>query len=167
VTAQRNRISIMADPIRPHLARTLDWHDAHVGFDEAIAAIPFEAQGRRAAGFPHTCWELLEHMRLAQVDILDFCIDPAYEERRFPDDYWPESAAPPSAASWKKSADAFRADRERLKRLVTDVNVDLLAPFPHGSGQTLLREVLLVIDHNAYHLGQLVALRRALGAWEG
>jgi hypothetical protein len=157
----------MADPLRLHLARALDWRDAHADFDAAVSGLPFEVQGRRAVGFPHTCWELLEHLRLAQADILDFCIDPAYEERSFPDDYWPASPAPPSASAWKASADAFRADRERLKRLVADADVDLFAPFPHGSGQTLLREALLVIDHNAYHLGQLVALRRALGAWDG
>jgi uncharacterized damage-inducible protein DinB len=154
----------MKDALRDHLQRALDWGDAHASVDRAISGLPFEAQGTRAVGFPHTCWQLLEHLRLAQRDILDFCINPAYEERTFPDDYWPGTAAP-SRGAWKKSSDAFRADLGHLKRLAADETTDLLAPIAHGSGQTILRELLLVIDHNAYHLGQLVALRRALGHW--
>jgi uncharacterized damage-inducible protein DinB len=103
---------------------------------------------------------------LAQADILDFCRNPGYKEGKWPDDYWPPSAAPPSKAAWKQSLTAFRRDLAEMKKLAADTSVDLFARIPHGSGQTYLREILLVADHNAYHVGQLVAVRRALGAWK-
>lgn len=155
------------ESVRTHLSRALDWGDAHAGFDAAFADLPVALQGTRAAGFEHTCWELLEHLRLAQHDILDFCVNPTYEERTFPDDYWPTSAAPAGDGAWQESVAGFRQDLEHLKRLAVDSTIDLLAPIAHGSGQTIFRELLLVIDHNAYHLGQLVAVRKALGSWKG
>jgi uncharacterized damage-inducible protein DinB len=114
----------------------------------------------------HSAWQLLEHARICQHDILDFCRNPEYVEMSM-EEYWPRTAAPPSAAAWKKSVTALRADLAELKRLAEDTSVDLFATIPHGSGQTYLRELLLVADHNAYHAGQLVALRRRLGAWKG
>ena len=151
--------------LRDHLRRLLDWHDAHVDFDTAVADMPPDRAGVRPDGLPYSAWQLLEHMRLAQRDILDFCRDPNYAEKKWPDDYWPPNPAPPSPKAWDQSVAAFRADREAFKQLVADPAVDLFARIPHGQGQTYLREVLLVADHNAYHLGQLIVVRRLLGAW--
>ena len=117
-------------------------------------------------GFAHSPWELLEHLRLAQRDLLDFCRDSGYKAPKWPDDYWPASAAPPDDATWDRSVKAFVADREELKALVSDASLDLTAKIPHGTGQTYLRSILLVADHNAYHVGQLVAVRQQLGAWK-
>jgi uncharacterized damage-inducible protein DinB len=155
----------MDDVLRDHLARVLDWRDAHAGFDAAVEGLAPELRGRRPDGFPHSPWELLEHLRAAQRDILDFCVAEEYGEMLWPDDYWPSSPEPPSPDAWDRTVAAFREDREALKRLAADPAVDLLAPVPHGDGQTYLREILLVADHNAYHVGQLVAVRRLLGAW--
>jgi hypothetical protein len=149
--------------LRKQLARILDWKDAQVGFDAAVDGIPADLRGRRAEGLPHSPWELLEHMRIAQRDILEFCNDPDYTEMKWPDDYWPPARQQPTAEQWEKSLAGFRADREELKKLAAEA--DLFARIPHGSGQTILREILLVADHNAYHVGQLVLVRRALGAW--
>jgi hypothetical protein len=151
--------------VRDHLARFLDWGDARAGFDRAVEGLAPELRGRRPEGLPYSAWELLEHLRIAQRDILDFCRDPDYREPEWPGDYWPDAPAPPSAEEWEGSVAAFRADLAGMKGLASDPAVDLLAKIPHGSGQTYLREILLVADHNAYHLGRLVAVRRLLGAW--
>jgi uncharacterized damage-inducible protein DinB len=151
------------DPLRAHVLRLLDWREAHVGFEAAIAGIPAEARGRRPGGLPYSPWELLEHMRLAQRDILDFCTKPSYEARAWPDDYWPASGSAPSEEDWEASVASFRADLDALKGLAREA--DLFAPVPGGTGQTYLRELLLVADHNAYHVGQLVTVRRLLGTW--
>jgi uncharacterized damage-inducible protein DinB len=153
------------ESLRKHLVKLLDWPDAHVSFDAAIDKIPAAVRGRVPDGLPWSLWQILEHLRLAQHDILDFCRNPQYEEGNFPDDYWPASAVPPSRRAWEESAAAFRKDLAALKRLARNRAVDLFARIPHGSGQTYLRELLLVADHNAYHIGQLVAVRRALGVW--
>lgn len=155
----------MSDAIRTHVVKLLGWDEAHVGFDTAVANLPEKLRGRRVDGFPHSAWELVEHLRLAQRDLLDFCRDAGYTAPKWPDDYWPASAAPPDGASWDRSLEAFRADREALKALVADPALDLTARIPHGTGQTYLRSILLVADHNAYHIGQLVAVRQQLGAW--
>jgi len=155
----------MDDALRRFLAKTLDWHDAHAHFDAAIADLPQELRGRRPAGGPHSVWELVEHIRLAQRDILDFCRDEHYEERRWPDDYWPPSPEPSSPGQWDDSVATYHADLEALRALVLDPEFDLFATVPWGSGQTNLREVLLVVDHTAYHVGQIVLVRRLLGAW--
>jgi uncharacterized damage-inducible protein DinB len=160
----------MRDPdaaLRDHLARVLGWGDAHATFDAAVQGLAPEHRGVRPTGLPHSAWELLEHLRITQRDILDFCRDPEYEEPAWPDDYWPPEPVPPSTAAWEESAAAFRADREEMQRFAADPSVGLLAAIPHGTGQTYLRELLLVADHNAYHLGQLVLVRRLLGAWPG
>jgi hypothetical protein len=154
------------DALRGHLLAVLSWEDAHAGFETAVAGLPAELRGRQPEGLPYSPWQLIEHMRIAQRDILDFCLDPRYRQPDWPGDYWPEGLAPPDSASWEASVEGFRSDREELKRLVQDPAIDLFAVIPHGDGQTYLREVLLAADHGAYHVGQLVAVRRLLGAWE-
>jgi uncharacterized damage-inducible protein DinB len=151
--------------LRVHLAPALDWQDAHVGFDRAFADMPPGRRGVRAPGFDRSCWELLEHMRLAQADILEFCVAPSYTERPWPAAYWPASAEPPDDAAWEASVASLRHDLAALRGLALDESLDLFAPVPNGDGQTYLRELMLVIDHNAYHLGQFVAERKALGCW--
>ena len=160
-------MSEASDPLRQHLVRLLEWDEAHVGFDKALSDIPPAQRGARPAGFEHSAWQLLEHLRLAQRDLLDFCVNPRYVHAlAWPDDYWPKNPAPPSDAAWTTSLNEFRNDRETLKQLVNDSTVDLFALVPTGKDrQTVLRGILLVADHNAYHLGQVVALRRALGLW--
>jgi hypothetical protein len=146
--------------LRGHIASLLDWKDAHVSFDDAVAGIPHELRGRQPAGLPYSPWQLLEHLRLAQRDILEFCTDPGYREPKWPDDYWPAASAP-ADDEWERSVASFRADRDALKQLASDV--DLFDAIPHGAGQTYLRELLLVADHNAYHIGELIVVRRLLG----
>jgi uncharacterized damage-inducible protein DinB len=152
--------------LRAHLGRILDWEDAHAGFDHAIEGLPARLRGVTPTGWTHSAWQLLEHIRICQYDILDFCRNPKYVQMAM-EDYWPRSAAPPSAKVWTASVAAVRRDRAAMKKLAADRKVNLFARIPHGSGQTYLREILLVADHGAYHVGQLVALRRALGAWKG
>jgi uncharacterized damage-inducible protein DinB len=153
------------DILRAQVLRLLDWQDAHVNFDAAVEGIPPELRGRQPEGLPYSAWQLLEHMRLCQLDILEFCRNPAYQEPA-PEDYWPKSVAPPTAGAWDESLASFRRDREALKQLAADPQCDLFAAISHGTGQTYLRELLLVADHNAYHTGQMLALRRLLGIWE-
>jgi hypothetical protein len=154
-------------PVREHLIRALEWEEAHVGFRKAIEGIPAARRGDRPAGFDHSPWELLEHMRLAQKDLLEFGVNPAYKHTlTWPDDYWPTDRMP-SDAAWNASVAAFEADRTKLQQLVRDASLDLFTLVPTGKGlQTYLRTILLVLDHNAYHLGQLIAVRRALGIWK-
>ena len=152
--------------LRAQLLTLLQGRGAHMTFDEAVADFPMEHINTRPPGVPYTMWHLLEHLRIAQRDILDFCRDPAYIEPKWPNDYWPSSVEPPSPDAWDESIAAFRADRDALKSLAADTP-DLFAEIPHGSGQTYLRELLLVADHGAYHVGQLVLVRRLLGAWPG
>jgi hypothetical protein len=152
--------------LRSHLRKLLDWEDAHVGLETAVKGLPSAVRGATPPGFDHSPWQLLEHLRRAQHDILDFCRNPDYKELSFPDDYWPPTEAPPSEAAWNESLAACRRDLDAFKELAADTKVDLFARIPHGSGQTYLRELLLVADHNAYHVGQLIAVRRALGAWK-
>jgi DinB superfamily len=151
--------------LRDHLARALGWHDAHADFDQAVGDLPPEARGRVPKGAPYSPWQLVEHLRIAQHDILDFCRNPTYEELDWPDDYWPASPAPHSDDAWNDSVAAFRRDRAALEALAHDPAVDLFARIPHGSGQTYLRELLLAADHAAYHVGELVLVRRLLGVW--
>jgi uncharacterized damage-inducible protein DinB len=159
-------MSMSDSSLRQHLVELLKGGSAHATFDDAIADWPEALRGKHAAHFPHTAWQLLEHMRLAQFDILDFSRNSEYKELTFPDDYWPKHDAPPTASAWEDSVAAFRRDLQQMQQVVQNPAIDLYARIPWGSGQTVLREALLVADHNAYHLGQLVALRRALGAWQ-
>jgi hypothetical protein len=151
--------------LRDLLARILDWEDAHAGFDKAVADIPAELRGRKPRALPYSAWQLVEHMRIAQHDILDFCRNPRYRAMKWPDDYWPVSPEPPAPDAWERSIRAWRRDRKALQRMAKDRKVKLEAPIPHGSGQTYLRELMLLADHNAYHVGQLVLVRRLLGIW--
>ena len=160
-------MATQSDPLRAQLMRVLDWEEAHVGFEKAVDGVPADRRGALAPGFEHSIWQLLEHMRLAQKDILEFCVNARYVHAlKWPDDYWPRSPVPPAETAWDTSIKDFKADREALKQLAADSRVDLFALVPTGKGQqTYLRALLLVADHNAYHLGQLVAVRRALGIW--
>jgi len=152
--------------LREHLRKALSWSEGHVDWKTAVAGFPPKARGEKPKGAPHSAWELLEHVRIAQWDILEFSRDAKHVSPDFPSGYWPETSAPPSEAAWEKSVKAFQSDLEAMGKLVADPKVDLVAPIPHGSGQTILREALLVADHNAYHLGQFVLLRRLLGTWK-
>ena len=156
-----------SDPLRTQLVRLLEWDEAHVGFDKAVSGLPVEHRGSRPAGFEHSIWQLVEHLRLAQDDLLRFAVDPKYvHAMKWPDDYWPANPAPQSAAAWVKSLEDFAHDRDRLKKAIEDESVNLFAVVPTGTGQqTVLRAILLVADHNAYHVGQIVSVRRALGSW--
>ena len=157
----------MSDEIlRDHLVKLLRGGSAHLGFDEAIEGLPADLRGTKHPELPHTAWQLLEHLRIAQWDILDFSRNPDYVTPKWPDDYWPETAAPPDAAAWDRSVEQFRRDLQAMQDLVADPKTDLYAKIPWGDGQTILREALLVADHNAYHIGQIVSLRQALGAWQ-
>lgn len=151
--------------LRKHLAYLLGEEGAHVNFDTAIAKFPPALRGVRPAGSPHTAWRLLEHMRIAQWDILEFSQNPKHISPKFPEGYWPQSDAPPTANSWAQSVRAFRRDLKEMIALVSDPATDLFARIPHGDGQTILREALLVAGHNAYHQGEFVMVRRLLGAW--
>ena len=152
--------------VREWVARMLSWEDAHAGFEAAVKNIPSTLRGTQPAGLPYSPWQMLEHLRITQHDILDFCINANYKEMEWPKDYWPSSSAPPSEAAWDQSIERFVKDREALRKLAADSTLDLNARIPHGSGQTYLRELMLVADHNAYHVGQLVLMRRLLKAWD-
>lgn len=148
--------------VRKHVDNLLRMKGAHISFDEALADFPPRIRGAKPHGVPHSAWELLEHMRLAQEDILDFSRNPKYGDKTFPDDYWPPTPVPPDDQAWDNSVRQFQHDLREMQALIADASSDLLAKIPHGQGQTLLREALLVADHNAYHLGQLVFLRKML-----
>ena len=152
-------------PLREHLLYLLRGGGAHLSFDKAVADIPPALRGRTVPPVPHSPWRLLEHLRICQWDILEFSRNPKHVSPEFAHGYWPAAAAPPDDGAWDRSVAAFRADLDAMARLVEDPSTDLFARIPHGEGQTVLREALLVADHNAYHLGQLVELRRAIGAW--
>jgi hypothetical protein len=152
--------------LRKQLVSLISEGHAHATFDQATKNLPANLRGKRPAGLPHSPWELLEHLRIAQWDILDFSRNPNYKEQKWPDDYWPKSPEPPSATAWDASVAAFHRDMQEICALIKDPATDLYAKIPHGSGQTILREAMLVADHNAYHVGQLVLVRQLLGAWK-
>ena len=156
----------MSDPLREHLVNLLKGGNAHIDFESAIKGIPAELRGKRPKGLPHSPWELLEHMRIAQWDILEFSRDPNHHSPEWPAGYWPKTPAPQSSAAWTRSVKQFRENLNEMCALVENPEIDLFARIPHGEGQTVLREALLVIDHNSYHLGQLILVRRLLGAWK-
>jgi DinB superfamily len=152
--------------LRQHLLELLRGGNAHLNFEEALAGLPPNLRGAKPPGLPYSPWRLLEHMRIAQWDILDFSRNAAHLSPEFPAGYWPENDAPPDDKAWQKSLRQFRADLKAMQELVEDPATDLFAPIPHGEGQTILREALLLADHNSYHLGEMVVVRRLLGAWE-
>ncbi len=156
----------MSDAIlRELLRKQLAWEDAHASFDKAVANIPVELRGTQPPGVPYSPWQIVEHVRRTQHDILDFCRNADYQELEWPEDYWPPSPEPPDAGAWDESIAQYRADRRALQDLAVDPNTDLDARIPHGSGQTYLREIVLAADHASYHVGQLVLVRRLLGIW--
>jgi DinB family protein len=151
--------------LRDHLLYLLRGGGAHAGFEKTVGGLPPELRGKKAPGLPHTIWQLVEHLRLAQWDILEFSRSRDHVSPDFPEGYWPKTEAPPDNAAWERSLDAFRKDLKAMQDLVDDPATDLYAKIPWGDGQTILREALLTADHNAYHLGQIVNVRQALGAW--
>jgi hypothetical protein len=155
-----------SDAFRDHVARFLDWEEAHVSYDKAIAGIAPDKRGPRPAGFEHSPWQLVEHLRIAQDDILDFCVNTKYVHNlKWPDDYWPKEAAPADDTAWTQSIASFERTREELQRIAREVQ-DLTALVPTGKGnQTYLRAILLAADHVSYHVGQIVLVRRGLGIW--
>jgi hypothetical protein len=153
--------------LRQQLVDLLESGGAHATYEAVVKDFPAELRGRKPDGFPHTPWMLLEHLRLAQWDILEFSRNPAHVSPPWPAGYWPKTEAPRDDSAWSKSIREFRRDRKAMQNLVSDPKSDLFARLPWGDGQTILREALLVADHNAYHLAQLVDVRRLLGAWKG
>jgi hypothetical protein len=153
-------------PLRQHVLYLLEDGGAHAKFEDVIAGLPADLRGKKVSGLPYTAWMLLEHMRIAQRDILEFSRNQKHVSPAWPNGYWPESDAPPNDSAWNKSVESFRKDLAAMVSLVKNPKTDLFARIPWGDGQTMLREALLVADHNAYHVGQLVALRRLLGAWK-
>jgi hypothetical protein len=150
------------ESLRKHLVNLLTKAEAHVDIAATLKDFPPQLRGRKPKGSPHTPWQLLEHIRLGQWDILRFSVDPKHVSPKWPEGYWPKSDAPSSDKAWKESVQKFLADLDAMCDLVRDKKRDLFAPIPHGDGQTLLREALLAADHNAYHLGQLVLVRKTL-----
>jgi hypothetical protein len=153
--------------LREHLLDLLNGGGAHARFDDAVKDMPEKLRGVKPKGLPHSAWMLLEHLRLAQWDILEFSRNSKYKAAKWPDDYWPKTYAPPSTGTWNKSVQQFRKDLKAMQDLVGNPKTDLYARIAWGDGQTILREALLVADHNAYHVGQLVDVRRLLGDWKG
>jgi DinB superfamily len=153
--------------LRQHLLDLLDGGNAHAKFDDIIKDLPANLRGTKPPNFPHSPWMLLEHLRIAQHDILDFSINPKYAALEWPKGYWPKTEAPPNALAWEKSVTQFHADLKAMQDLVKNPKTDLFAKIPWGEGQTILREALLLADHNSHHLGQLLDVRRLLGAWKG
>lgn len=152
--------------LRKQLVKLLTSDEAHADLERAIRDFPAELRGKVPEGAAHSAWQILEHLRIAQWDIIDFCSNAKYETMKWPDDYWPESPEPPSNDAWDSAVANIRADIQGFSEYISDPATDLFAKIPHGDGQTILREALLIADHNAYHLGELVLLRRLLGAWE-
>ena len=155
------------DALRQHLIELLDGGGAHAKFDDVIKDLAPQLRGAKPSGLPHSPWMLLEHIRIAQWDILEFSRNKEHESPKWPEGYWPKAAEPPTDAAWMKSIEQFRTDLQAMQALVADPKTDLFAKIPWGDGQTILREALLVADHNAYHLAQFVDVRRVLGAWKG
>lgn len=155
--------------LRRQLKSLLEGGQAHATFDAAVKDMPAKLRGVVPDGVPYSAWQLLEHIRIGQRDILDFSRnhDGSYRELKWPDDYWPKNAAPPSDDAWQKSIEQIRSDRKEFEKLVdSSDDKNLVTPFPWGKGQNLLREAFLIVDHEAYHVGELVLLRRLLGAWK-
>jgi len=153
--------------LRQQVVDLLTAKNAHADLEAAIAKLPSKLRGAKPKGFPHSAWQLLEHIRIANWDILEFSKNAKHASPPWPEGYWPKTEAPTNAAAWDKSVRQVRASMKGMIRLVRSKKTDLFAPIPHGTGQTVLREALLIADHNAYHVGQMVLLRRLLGAWKG
>lgn len=160
---------MLEDPqasLRQHLLELLTGGHAHATFEDAVKGLPPKLRGIKPENFPHSPWMILEHLRIAQWDILAYSRNPKHESPKWPQGYWPKTEAPPSPEAWTKSAEQFESDLNSMKDLVKNPKTDLFAKIPWGDGQTILREALLLADHNAYHVAQLVDVRRLLGAWK-
>jgi hypothetical protein len=153
--------------LRQHLLELLTGGHAHATFEDAVKGLPPKLRGAKPTNFPHSAWMILEHLRIAQSDILEFSRTEKHESPKWPEGYWPKTEAPPKESAWTKSAEQFQADLMAMMDLVKNPKTDLFAKIPWGDGQTILREVLLLADHNAYHTAQIVDVRRLLGAWKG
>ena len=151
--------------IRAIVARSLEWEEAHATFDAAVAGLAPELRGKRPGNFPHSVWELLEHIRIAQEDLADFMERADYHQYKWPDEYWPTNPAPASDSAWDDSIAAVLRDREHLKEIALRPTIDLTGKIPWGTGQTYLRTILVSVDHTAYHVGQILVVRKFLGAW--
>lgn len=151
--------------LRAHLLELLDAGAAHLDFESAVSGLDPSLWRVRPKGLPHSSWELLEHLRICQRDILDFCRSADFAPLQWPDDYWPDQETVPNDLAWDRAIASFRADAQAMRDLIADPQTDLLKPLPWGTGQSIAREAMLLADHNAYHLGQLVCVRRLLGAW--
>jgi DinB superfamily len=156
----------MNDPVREQIIKLLQGGQAHLTLDDVLKNFPRSLRGVKPAGAPHSAWQLLEHLRIAQWDILEFSRNAKHVSPKWPEGYWPANDRPPTDAAWKKSISAIKRDRRAMERLVEHPRTDLYSKIPHGTGQNILREALLIADHNAYHIGQLLLVRRLLGAWQ-
>lgn len=165
-TARRSFAAAQDRTLREQLVALMTGGNAHADFEDAVRGLPVDLRGKRPNGSPHSPWELVEHMRIAQWDILEFSRDAKHKSPEWPSGYWPASPVPPDESAWDKSIRGFRRDLKAMGALVTDSATDLYAKIPHGDGQNILREALLVADHNAYHVGQLILTRKLLGAWQ-
>jgi len=154
------------DSWRTIIASAFDWKQAHANLDSSLDGLSAADRGKRPERYPHSCWELVEHIRRAQWDLLDFCRNPDYKEQKWPDDYWPPSPAPKDDAEWHASIEAIHRDRKAFEELTKTLDKDLADKIPHGTGQTYLRTILVSIDHTSYHVGQILAVRRMIGAWK-
>jgi hypothetical protein len=152
--------------LRQQISKLLDWNEAHADLSAAVGDFPPELRGHVPDGLPYSAWQLLEHIRIALWDIVEFSRDARHKSPEWPEGYWPKAPNPPDPTAWDKSVKSIQQHLEEMRELIDDPKRDLFAPIPHGSGQTLLRQALLIADHNAYHLGQLVLVRKALGAWK-
>ncbi len=151
--------------LRNHLKDLLTWTSAHVDMERAVKNVPPELRGKRPENAPYSLWQLLEHVRLAQFDILEFCRNESYVSPNWPDDFWPVDPEPPSREAWQQCIDSIKRDRQELIELIDDESIDLFSTIQQGEGQTYFREAVLVADHTAYHVGQIVLVRRMLDVW--
>lgn len=151
--------------LRNHVINLLQGGHAYATFDTIVKNFPFEMTGKKPKGFDHSAWQLLEHIRIAQWDIVEFSLTADHISPKWPEEYWPKESTPASEKNWQNSVKAIKTDLKKMQDLVANPKTDLFAKIPHGTGQTILREALLIVDHNAYHLGQIVMLRKILGIW--
>jgi hypothetical protein len=168
VSLRENAVHLLKGDLslREHVLYLLKGDGAHLDFDAVVKGIPAAVRGKRPKGAAHTPWQVLEHLRITQADVLGSLRDPSHKSPDFPSGYWPRTEVPPNEKAWSRSAEEFRAGHKTLIELVTSQSSDLLAPLPGAEGQTILRKLLMLADHNSYHLGQMVVLRRQLGAWQ-
>jgi hypothetical protein len=160
---QTKKVSGHTSAFRKELVSQLTEEQAHASFDAAVKDLPADLRGARPNDLPHSAWQLIEHLRIAQWDIIEYALNPKHKSPDFPDGYWPKSPEPPDGKAWDKSIAAFRGDRKKLVAALE--KADILTPIPHANNQSLASKTILLLDHNGYHLGQLILLRRLLNIW--